>query len=527
MNGESRTALLAGEVLGARPPAERLVALRQQPLALVLAPALAGTWRGQVMLLAAATLVGRLFDYVPNIRIDASGARALPGLPRLRAGEPLAEQIVAHLASLPRRDAPYRYEAATAPVRARRALVIGDAVADADETIHVDGGDWIAALGSRPPRLELGAAPEQSPFGPLMAAGLGAAEIARRVFGSLAPAPRPELSAPLAERFIWDLWTHDMGDAAPDPGATMPRPLPRPRLGRVMVVGLGALGAAAVWALAHLSAASGEITLVDDDRLERTNVERVLGATRGDLRRAKVDIAARTLAATRLETRTVRERFGAWLPRNVPARTLLVGVDSGEARRQIARLRPQAVYNGGTQASEFLVSRHVGEDGPCLECLYPDVPDPVGRTARRLGVDRATAAALLGGARRIDAEVLDAMRRRGGVRFRDVDAAALLGQPVAALEAGVCSRAVVIDDLPEASVSFTAALCGFLMAAELVKDRVGIARSTPLDAERPVFRADPLLAPVSSASIEAYRARRGCPCGRRRPQAGGPIEHEG
>jgi molybdopterin/thiamine biosynthesis adenylyltransferase len=526
MNGESRTALLAADVLGTRPPAERLVALRDEPLAVALAPALAETWRGQAMLLTAATLLGRLFDYAPTIRVDASGAGALDGLPGLRAGEPLAEQIVAHLGSLPSRGTPYRYETGNGD-RARRALVIGDAAADSEQTIHIDGGGWVAALGTRPPRLDLAPGCEREPFGALLAAALGAAEIARLVFRSLAPAPPPGLAAPSPERLVWDVWSHEVGDAAP-PAATMPRLPPRPRLGRLMIVGMGALGAAAVWAFAHLPAASGEITLVDDDRLEPTNLERVLGARRGDVRRPKVDVGARTLAPTRLQTRSIRKRLGPWIPRGVSAATLLVGVDSGEARRQIARLRPRAIYNGGTQTSEFLVSRHVGEDGPCLECLYPDVPDPIGRTARRLGIDRATAAALVSGERRIDAEVLAAMRRRGGIRLRDADEASLLGQPLGALEAGVCSRAVVIEDLPEASVSFTAALCGFLMAAELVKDRVGgDARRTPLDAERPVFRADPLLAPISSASVEAYRARRGCPCGRRPPDSGAPPEREG
>jgi molybdopterin/thiamine biosynthesis adenylyltransferase len=517
MTDVSRTALLAGQVLGGHQGGDRLAALREQPTALVLAPALAETRRGQIMLLTAATLLGRLFDYAPAIVVDAGHATAQAGLPGIEAGRPLGEQIVAHLRALPRRGAPYRYEEGHA-AGARRALVVGEATVTAHNVVHVDGSGWRAAFGTRPPALVPGDGDPHVPFGPLVAAALGVAEMARLVFRSLAPAPAPGLAAATPERFAWNLWTHEMG-AAVDGGGPAPVRKHWPRLGRVAVVGMGALGAAAVWAMAHLSAATGEITLVDDDRLEHTNLERVLGARRGDLRRFKVDLGARTLAATPLETQAVRRRFGDWRPSGTDPRTWLVGVDSGEVRRAIAREAPHAVYNGGTQGSEFLVSRHVGADGPCLACLYPDLPDPVGRTARRLGVDRATAAALVAGERRLDAGILDAMHRRGGIHMRDADYESLCDQPLAALESGICARAVVIEDLPEASVGFTAALCGFLMTVEMVKDRVATApRATPLDPARCVLRADPLASPVSPESIESYVPRRGCQCGRRPPR---------
>jgi hypothetical protein len=141
------------------------------------------------------------------------------------------------------------------------------------------------------------------------------------------------------------------------------------------------------------------------------------------------------------------------------------------------------------------------------------VDDPVGRTAVRLGVDRTVAAALVRGERRIDAEVLAAMRRRGGVHLEEFPPETLLGAPLAALEAHVCSRAVVIEELPEATISFVAALAGFLMAAELVKDRVATGgRNGALDAARPVLRVDTLAAVPGPACVETYVPRRSCVC---------------
>jgi hypothetical protein len=104
------------------------------------------------------------------------------------------------------------------------------------------------------------------------------------------------------------------------------------------------------------------------------------------------------------------------------------------------------------------------------------------------------------------------MQRRGGIHFRDIDAASLMGEPLDALDGYECSRAVVIEDLPEASIGFVSALCGFLMACELVKDRVDEERRQPLDSGRPVYRLDLLASTPGPDCVEAYVPRRDCYC---------------
>ena len=190
----------------------------------------------------------------------------------------------------------------------------------------------------------------------------------------------------------------------------------------------------------------------------------------------------------------------------------MVGVDSGAARRRIARLLPTAVYNGGTQESEMWVTRHVGFEGPCLACLYPETRDDVGALARRLGIGRDAAADLIANRRVIDDAILAAMARHGGIKFTGTGADALRGKPLSALVAGECSRQVVIEDLPEATIGFVAALCGFLMANELVKDRVRTKREGPLDPRRPAFRLDLLGSLPGPDCVESYVARRDCFC---------------
>ena len=505
----SRAALFVNEALGEVPAAERLAALRDQPILIALGPAAATTRRGQLMLAVAANIVGRLFDFAPVIDVDAGAARVLRGIPGLRPGRGLSAELVAFLESLTPTPGRYRYRAGAQGQSYAVALLIGDAPpsVEACETIWIDGYAWTARVGSA--SRALGASPGGifNPFGPMIAAALGAAEIAKSVFRRLSGPARTGSFAPLDGTVTWDLWGH--GFDTEGTGPWLPAALD---LGGVALAGLGALGSAATMALTQVQGARGNVELVDDDRLSPSNLERMLTARAADIGREKVRVAASAFRGTRLRPIPMATRFDVTALGGSQAEAILVGVDSGAARRQIMNLLPYAIYNGGTQASEFIVSRHVGLEGPCLECLYPESDGRVGRVARQLGVDRTTAAALVSGKRRIDAGILDALERRGGVHFAAVDPGSLLDQPLAALEAYTCSRAVVVEDLPEATISFVSALCGFLMAMEFVKDRVRGARSDPLEPARPVLRLDLLASIPGPWCVEAYVPRRDCFC---------------
>jgi molybdopterin/thiamine biosynthesis adenylyltransferase len=291
----------------------------------------------------------------------------------------------------------------------------------------------------------------------MVAATWGAAEVAKSLFRSLAKDEAAVFPA-LEQTRHWDLWGHEF-DRAP----VGPRAGPGVDLGEVAVAGLGALGSAAVLALSHVSGLRGRIELVDDDRVSRSNLERVLTAGGRDVGRRKIDLARRALGCTGAQTACIASRYGAALPRGARAATIVLGVDSGAARRAITRHLPYAVYHGGTQGSEMLVSRHVAFAGACPECFYPEPP----------AAQRAEA-------------------------------------PAARPDA--CARAVVVEALPEATIGFVSALCGFLMAAELVKDRLDPGRAAPLDDDRPVFRLDGLARTPGPECVEAYVPRRDCFC---------------
>lgn len=64
---------------------------------------------------------------------------------------------------------------------------------------------------------------------------------------------------------------------------------------RVGIVGLGGTGSVVALQLAHLGVA--DFVLIDPDRIEVTNLNRLVGTTPADIGRAKVDQAARTILA--------------------------------------------------------------------------------------------------------------------------------------------------------------------------------------------------------------------------------------
>ncbi len=94
-------------------------------------------------------------------------------------------------------------------------------------------------------------------------------------------------------------------------GADADGPAHRLAAASVLVVGTGALGCAAADALA--TAGVGRLTLVDPDRVERSNLHRQLLHRTADLGHAKVDSGAATLAARHpaLAITTAAVRFDA------------------------------------------------------------------------------------------------------------------------------------------------------------------------------------------------------------------------
>ena len=155
----------------------------------------------------------------------------------------------------------------------------------------------------------------------------------------------------------------------------------------VLVIGVGGLGCPASLALA--AAGVEQITLIDPDIVEVSNLHRQPWHTDADLGRAKVDSAAEKIS-TRFPATKVVARQHAVDASNLDDLLLqhdvaIDGTDRGETKLMLSdgsvRTKVPLIY-GGVLRLEGLALR-IDPTGPCLRCLFEDIEGP---TCAQVGV---------------------------------------------------------------------------------------------------------------------------------------------
>ncbi len=266
------------------------------------------------------------------------------------------------------------------------------------------------------------------------------------------------------------------------------------------LVGVGAVGSAFVYALAHLPGCVGVLHLIDNDAVDDPNLERYILMRKRDVTRNKTDVAEDAL-------RRGGPR-GASHPVSMPAfqaehgynQDLLISpVDSELGRRKLAAGLPRAVLNAATGGTNATVSRHGFADGKaCLYCLYLPQIDEV-TTEKRLATDmqvpleevEALIAANEGVSedfvRRVEKNLgFDAGKFQGwvGRHIQSFYQRAVCGEAKVNTPSGT-----IVSPLP-----FISAAAGVLLAAEFVKMHVPEIGRFALDN---FFRVNTLYAPKS------------------------------
>lgn len=251
-------------------------------------------------------------------------------------------------------------------------LAVGDTVVKATAPVVYMGSDgWVARISSLGP---VKSGDSLNPFGAAAAACFGAANIFRLLFDAHLP------DGKIDESFSLSLLNYDPLSAEPyNP------PLKPIDLGESYVVGIGAVGNGALWALARTPELSGVLHVIDHETVELSNLQRYVLTTQKDIDRPKVLLAEEHFAGTSIDVRPHRQKWGEFL-RNVPAwnfERIAVAVDNAEDRQAIQAALPKWVVNAWTQPGDLGVSRHgfIGDDA-CLTCLY--FPDETGQHLDRI-----------------------------------------------------------------------------------------------------------------------------------------------
>jgi ThiF family len=371
------------------------------------------------------------------------------------------------------------------------AIAVGAAAAPtAPVTVYAGSDGWIGRAGTAGP-YALGST--ANPFGPGVAACLACANVFRAVFG------------------LGDL-DEDAGLAAAPEGTELPAGVD---LGEVVLVGSGAVGTAAAWALGR-APVTGRVHLVDHETLELGNLQRYVLTTLEDVGHPKVDVlaAAAPFVAHEETWAAFCDGHGHRWPR------VLVAVDSARARREVQASLPRWIANAWTQPGDLGVSVHPWTDtGACLNCLYL----PTGLTpsddvvvARALGIEPEAAEVrrLLFQAAAAPPDMLE--RIAEALNLDRAAVAPYAHRPLRALYTeGVCGGAVLPLDRagrPAADahvpLAHQSALAGVLLAAAGVADALGCSPASTM-----ILRLDVLHAVPPSPMHPAAKDPRGiCIC---------------
>jgi len=497
-----RAAMAASQVLAGFDVAGFSATLGRHVIGIALDGNAAGTAEGQAALDMCVRLVSRLYPAISLLHLDG-------------AAESAAAQAAALAKSInPAIDI-------RGPAETTICIAIGmTAPSVGCPTIFVGSDGWTARLSHAGP---IGCGGSDSPFGAGAAACFAVANAFRIVFREQLP------GGDLDQDLALSLLTYDR------PGQSKPEVPAIVDLGEAHLVGVGAIGNGAVWALARCKGVSGRLHLVDDEAIDLPNLQRYVLAGQADVDASKCDAAAARFSAPGLEVVPHRSTWAEYVAKRGDWRfdKVAVALDTGTDRITLQATLPRWIVNAWTQDLDLGVSRHRFGDGrACLACLYMptgQVKSEHERLADELHMPAA--APEIKQMLQLPVPLNDAFIQRVaaamgippeplmpfvGRPLREFHQAAICGGLAFTLTGGAHPVRVGVP------MSFQSALAGIMLAGELVKHAAGwpepAAVSTRVNLLRPLapYLHDPI-APDRSGRcicadgdfIDAYRRKYG------------------
>jgi hypothetical protein len=365
--------------------------------------------------------------------------------------------------------------------------------------IYPSASGWAARVGHGGP---MNGGPE-NPYSAGAAAALACSELFRRVF--LHGDAERDLSISLL----------DFGSDAGRDLDLIPE-----SIGEVLFVGLGAVGNAAIWALARDKKTRGTLSLVDDEVITLSNLQRYVLAKFEDVSKVKVELAAKVMRNSSLDTLAYQSTLEDFTPPLgwIQPPTTCISVDNVNGRRVAQALLPKLVINGWTGEGALGASWHeFGRDAACLACLYQPHGQDLSATqqaARALGLSEERATLLWVTRKPLSEEELMAAATALGVKvsvlkpWKEKPLGELYTDVVCGavpLNIGAAGRVEVVP------LAHQSVLAGILMAAELLK------RSQPalasLAQSESLISWDDVLRPAPKNWKKPRPRENGCICG--------------
>jgi ThiF family len=379
----------------------------------------------------------------------------------------------------------------------RTSICIG--AAELEDAIYPTSAGWVACVGHTPSQVN---GPD-NPYAAGAAACLACAELFRRIF--LKSGAESDVRVSLLD--FGKETGHDFVHNTA-------------RLDEVVVVGVGAVGNAAIWALARDRKAKGKLWLVDSEELTLSNLQRYVLGTNTDVSRSKVQLAKGVLDATNLDVEACQTTLECFADgrsgMDIP--TICISVDNIETRRSAQALLPKLIVNGWTGEQALGVSWHViSRDAACLACLYQphgQGPSATEQAARALGLPIERATLLWVTRQAMTDEDLRTVAEHLGVNETVLEP--WRGKAIGDFYTDIVCGAVPLDvtgvgRIETVPLAHQSALAGILMAAELVK-RTNDPLAT-LSQSEPLISWDDVLRPPPRLWTKPRPRESGCICG--------------
>ena len=206
-------------------------------------------------------------------------------------------------------------------------LVIGTQSAAFEESLYIGADEWIARFSCTTPQA---VGKSANPFGAGVAACFGAANLFRRLFLP---------SADIDDDVTFDVLTGSQ--VAADDAASNGRSWKLHS--SCTVVGLGAIGNGAIWALSRC-AEDAKIALVDHEVVDLSNLQRYVLAENDDVGRNKTEVAQRYFRDGVATEHPIPWDFHVQAT-GYRTHRALVALDSARDRRSVQASLPEWVFN--------------------------------------------------------------------------------------------------------------------------------------------------------------------------------------
>ena len=393
---------------------------------------------------------------------------------------PAADQFAAELTALACNINP-NIEVST-PGTYNVGLAVGvDAPTVDAPTIYAGCDGWLARAGTKGP---YGTSDAGNPYGAGFAACLAAANLFRFLF------------LPQGTTLL------DVDVSFPPDADSFPSLTASTLIDPLVLVGVGAVGNSAAWALAR-TPLTGHVYLVDPQIVELSNLQRYVLCERGDEGGVKVDIVGKKFAGP-LQAFPRQETWASFLEANGYSwERVLVALDSAHDRRAVQASLPRWIANAWTQVGDLGVSTHsfLGKDA-CLSCLYLPTQtsknqDQIVAEGLKIPQCQNQIRFLLGNGQPAGRDLCDAVAAAWGIPAEALDP--YVDKPIRELWVeGICGGGVIslqeVGLAPgelQVPLAFQSAFAGILLAAETIRDILtsGAGRKTlvrQLDILRPL-----------------------------------------